>query len=527
MSFPLVSYAVQSKGPVLSGLMVDNGVALLASNLIQAGYTPRIFDYSNIDTIERIAKVGKEQFVQEVIQELDSYIKTNDVKIVGFKLYANGFRDSVNIAGHLKEKNPRIMSVAGGPQVTTYRHDVFGEIDIKGGTVRGSDIFDALVYADGDLAIVGLADVAYKGENISNVPNLLLPDGSWTVRKDVDLDQLPFPNYDKDVYPGLENKIFIPVVEDSRGCPHVCTFCIHPIIGGRLRERSIERIIEEMEYTKKKYGARVFRLSGPSPTAERINELSTQLPEGYKISAFGYSSPEYDFTGEVPNKVLGIFVGLESTDKRILEEVYRKTKDAHAFLENVEKMVQDFKEAGLATIVSMIIPSPDETQETIDKSVEYILRLRPDFVPANPLGLMFGTPIARMAEQQGERIGAMVDPNYLSELMKLEFDLLQPPQNWPTLPYKLRVNGKLTRDVFSITYQFLRRLAEEGISPNSDEIVLMSYLHNGGLSANQDDRRKEVNGFMATARQYITTGNTERLREMVNTINRNQVELGS
>ena len=45
--FPIVSYAVQSRGPVPSGLMLDNGPALLASYLLNGGYTPKIFDFNN------------------------------------------------------------------------------------------------------------------------------------------------------------------------------------------------------------------------------------------------------------------------------------------------------------------------------------------------------------------------------------------------------------------------------------------------------------------------------------------------
>jgi radical SAM superfamily enzyme YgiQ (UPF0313 family) len=519
---PLVSYAIQSQGPVLSGLMTDNGVALLAAELLHFGYKPRIFDYSNVNTIERIAKVGKEQFLKEVIEELDDYIKENGVKIIGFKLYANGFRDSVKIAKEIRERNRNLLIVGGGPQAYMFGHSIFGKIDIDEKVVHGSDIFNVLSYSDGTVAIVGLADVAYKEKNIADVPNLLLPDGDKTIRKYADLDRLPVPVYDREIYPSIDGKIFIPVVEDSRGCSHACTFCIHPRIGGKLRERSIEKIIEEMEYDRNKYGVTTFRLSGPSPSSKRINELCRQIPEGYKISAFGYSNPEYDFSGEVPKKLLGIFIGLESTDRRILEDVYKKTEDADRFLKNIDVMVQSFKKAGSATIVSMIVPSPDETDETMDKSIEYLLKVQPDFVPANPLGLMPGTPITRMVEKSSNKVGARVNSDFLSEMMKLELDLLQPPQYRPPFPYEIRVNGRFTKEMFSITGRFLGELAKNGIFQNSDEIVLMANLERGSLSSDQKERRSEVNEFMSTARQYIATSNIDGLREIVNRINRNQ-----
>ncbi|MBT6227376.1 MAG: hypothetical protein HOI47_12030, partial [Candidatus Scalindua sp.] len=113
--FPIVTYAVQSRGPVPSGLMLDNGPALLASYLLNEGYKPIIFDFNNLKTIEDIAKHGKEAFVKDSIDFLDDYYRSNNVKIAGTKLYANGFVDNIKIHEELKRRNPGLILVAGGP----------------------------------------------------------------------------------------------------------------------------------------------------------------------------------------------------------------------------------------------------------------------------------------------------------------------------------------------------------------------------------------------------------------------------
>lgn len=516
-----MTYANQSKGPVLSGLMIDNGPALLAAILSKAGFEPKIFDYSSVESVKRIAKLGKKLFLKKIVDKIDGYIKSDRSRIFGAKLYANGFKDSVYIASQIKKRNPELMVVAGGPQVSMFGHRIFGKITFDGTIFNGSNVFNALVYAEGDASIVGLAKVAYEGKNIENVPNLLLPDGRTTKRKDADLDQLPFPNYDIDVYSNIEDKMFIPVVEDSRGCHNACTFCIHPRIGGKLRERSIGKIIDEIKHTDERYGARIFRLSGPSPRAERVNELCKRLSEGYNISAFGYSSPDYEFTGYVPDKLSGVFIGVESTSEKFLK-LYNKTEDADAFLYNVGTMIQGFKKADIATIVSMIVPSPDETRETMEKHIQYLSRVQPDFVVTSPIGFMPGTPLTRMAEKQGELLGVKLDEDFLDQMLNLELDLLQNPKERPPVPYQLRVDGEFTRDLFGVTAQFSRRLAEYGMFPNSDEIVDMAKLWHGSLSKCQNERRKQVNEFMVVGRQYITTSDSGGLRKMVDTINKNQ-----
>ncbi len=79
-TFPIVSYAVQSRGPVPSGLMLDNGPALLASHLLGEGYAPIIFDFNNLKTIEDIASNGKEAFLKKSIDYLDDYYRSNGIR---------------------------------------------------------------------------------------------------------------------------------------------------------------------------------------------------------------------------------------------------------------------------------------------------------------------------------------------------------------------------------------------------------------------------------------------------------------
>ncbi len=149
-NFPIVSYAVQSCGPVPSGLMLDNGPALLASYLLNEGYSPIVFDFNNLKTIEKIAKQGKEAFVKESIDFLDDYYRSNEVMIAGTKLYANGFADNIRIHEELKRRNPDLIIVAGGPHVDWFGKEIFNY----------TDVFDMLTYGDGDTAIIPLAKLA-------------------------------------------------------------------------------------------------------------------------------------------------------------------------------------------------------------------------------------------------------------------------------------------------------------------------------------------------------------------------------
>src|SRR3989344_6114491 len=108
---PLVSYAVQSKGPLLSGLMLDNGLALLAAHLKSSGHVPVIFDYNSVGAVETIAQVGSQGMRDKATVELSKFIRDHDVKTLGFKLYVNGFADSVQIAHDLRKAHRSLRIV--------------------------------------------------------------------------------------------------------------------------------------------------------------------------------------------------------------------------------------------------------------------------------------------------------------------------------------------------------------------------------------------------------------------------------
>jgi radical SAM superfamily enzyme YgiQ (UPF0313 family) len=508
--FPIVSYAVQSHGPVPSGLMLDNGPALLSSYLLKEGYTPIIFDFNNLRTIKDIARLGKEEFLKESIDFLDDYYRSNNVKIAGTKLYANGFTDNVKMHEELKKRNPGIILVGGGPQVDYFGEDIFNY----------TDVFDMLTYGDGDLAIVPLAKLAYDNGNIEDIPNLIYRKNGQTIRtkrREISMDNLPRPAYDEEYYPELDGKIHIAPVEDSRGCSYGrCGFCVHTRIAGKRRVRPIGELVSEID----DYGMKVSRLSGPSPMPEYISELIKQIPDK-KISAFTYSFPGYDYA-EIAKGLMGAFIGIEATDKHILENVLRKTDNTEGYLKNAGEMVRELKKHGTATIVSMMVPCPGETQSTMERSIEYLLDIQPDFVVALPLGPIPGTPITRLAKKDSKSAGVLLQDNYEMKCMLYELDLLQRPEEWPEPPYKTNVNGKFVNP-FLATMKFSGELIKNGIYPLSDEIVLMSYLYHNGLSANQDERRMQCNEFMASSRKDIASGNAAGIGEKLKVMNRNQL----
>ena len=84
-----------------------------------------------------------------------------------------------------------------------------------------------------------------------------------------DLDSLPFPDYDSFdylAYAGESNKfsnVLLPryfpyaITTSSRGCPYNCIYCsTHAIDGKKIRFKSHERVLSEIDWLVDKYGIR-------------------------------------------------------------------------------------------------------------------------------------------------------------------------------------------------------------------------------------------------------------------------------
>ena len=74
-----------------------------------------------------------------------------------------------------------------------------------------------------------------------------------------DLDQLPYPAYhllhmDRYDYAFLGRDFAI--MEGSRGCPHRCSFCYLGMYGNRFRQKSLDRLINEVAYITERFQVR-------------------------------------------------------------------------------------------------------------------------------------------------------------------------------------------------------------------------------------------------------------------------------
>ncbi len=536
----LVSYAGYPYTP--SSLTPDNGLANLAGALLEAGHDVRIVDYGTLSMMRRLfpeelscqvkplaekmlasadvaptpaqmsqlvqladrLEAYQQGQLQQIGQELIEKVSEFQPDFVGFKLWnGDGFSGSVTLATMLHTEFPRLHIYAGGPQASWFNKVIY----------QRTDVFEAIAYGEAEATIVPLAEHATGERKLGDIPAIIyrqngevieVPRAGW-----LDLDDLPVPVYDPEIYPAMagDEKIKIIVLDDSRGCPYRCGFCTHPVeSGSRLRTASAQLLVDRMEQIIHNYGISVFRFAGSSTPGSLMYEIAQQIIERdlqVQYACFGHfasADPDH-FQVMADSGLYAIFFGIESGCQQVLDRAVRKGID----LAGVKDTVQRAQQAGLFVVTSMIVPLPFDTEQTIRESLDFITDLRPDSVPVQFPGLLPGTPWLA----QPEKYNFEVD---IEELLLAGLDykikLLFPPQFWEAPPYK--VNGMTFPQFTALTMKFAMDLETAGILTGvPDDMAMIARC--AGMTAQQ---------FRDQARLWCLTGDVTAMAQMVEQANR-------
>ena len=294
--------------------------------------------------------------------------------------------NALKISNLVKEIDPKILTVVGGPHVTLVPKEFLEE---------AKDV-DVAVVGEGEYALLDIAQafegkkqfseilgIAYRqnGEIMLNPPRPLIER----------LDELPYPAYDlvdmehylspKEIgYRSFQDRAISMIT--SRGCPFNCCFCaVHLHMGTRFRAHSAQYVLEHIQYVVDKFKVRNIFFEDDNLTLdlkrfeaicdgiiERKIKIGWETPNGVRADCLNL---------ELLKKMKrsgakSIFVGVESGDQQILDKVICKSLD----LNRVVEFAKNAKEIGLKTGAFYIIGFPGEKTENMQRTVDFALELK-------------------------------------------------------------------------------------------------------------------------------------------------------
>ena len=214
-----------------------------------------------------------------------------------------------------------------------------------------------------------------------------------------DLDSLPMPAWEEFIYRPYDwrhswfDTYPLYTMNTSRGCPFNCTFCsVKAIWGKTYRHMSAERLVDDVEYMIKYYGARgiYFREDHFTLSKKRTIEFcELLLKKEIKVNWFCETRvdnlDDYEYQKIMKDAGCKVFyIGVESGSPKMLQ-FYKKGETREQFI----KAFDIAKRVGIKTYASFVVAGPTETEEDTILTDDLINRIKPDSVGKN---IFLGVP---------------------------------------------------------------------------------------------------------------------------------------
>lgn len=346
------------------------------------------------------------------LNALDKWIRRIDPLVVGFMAYQSTMQRIRFLCRYIRSRHRHVKIVLGGPQTVGMPPEALNDLE---------DV-DVLVRGEGEVVMLDIARALDEGESLEIVQGLVCRCGG----RIVDTGRGPEPPEDLDFYasPYLSGLLNLQgkntaILLSSRGCKHVCLFCITPgICRGKVRHHSIERTVDEMDYLAGN-GIERFWFADPNFTEDK--ERTARLLEA-KIER-GITTPFWcqtrsDLVDEPLLEKLSragadtVAFGLESGSPGILEKTNKRIT-----LEGLRENIRIVQALGMEPELFSIFGLPGETVEDARRTLEFVRSLG---IPiqsnsgSQQMQLYFGSVYERNPERYGFKPLDGYRPRYVS-----------------------------------------------------------------------------------------------------------------
>jgi len=313
--------------------------------------------------------------------EIEQKIRTYKPDFVAVSVITCTAPDATLIIELAKKIDPRIRTILGGVHATFMYEEMFSS----------TSALDFIVRGEGERTIAELLQAVTKNEDLSKVKGLVYRQGNaLMVTPDRPLmekfdnlpmgwDLLDWNDYHYYIIPGSR----LGAVDTSRGCDKECTFCSQQKFWLRKwRPRSPEDIVREMLLLRDTYGVNVVLLTDdyPTPDRERWEKFLDLLIEKNVGQYILMETRAADIIRDedILHKyrkagIIHIYVGTEATEQKSLDYIKKDLS-----LEESKKALALCRKHGIITETSMILGFPDETEDSIARTLELALEFNPD-----------------------------------------------------------------------------------------------------------------------------------------------------
>lgn len=344
-----------------------------------------------------ITTVTKELTVNEPHDKLLRQILSHHADLIAFSCYIWNIEAILKLASDIKKITSETIIVLGGPEVS------FDSVEL----MNANPALDYVVKGEGEEVFRQLLEELRQGKQSGTIPNIFYRHNGGVTSGPISsdylaLDRIPSPFQAKLV--DLSKPLIY--YETSRGCPFSCAFCLSSV-DRQVRSFSDERIksdllfLMERNISQIKLVDRTFNYD--SNRANRIWQLILQQTGTshfhFEIAADLLTEENFTLLKKVPQNRFRFEIGVQSTSPETLERVYRKADLAKIFT-NVRRLRH---ETSIELHLDLVAGLPGEEYDGLLDSLQQVAGLRPHVIQIEPLKLLKGSAMRKIAETEQYR----------------------------------------------------------------------------------------------------------------------------
>lgn len=324
--------------------------------------------------------------------EILNLIQRHAPDVVGISVLTPSAEVVYEISRNIRTLFPQIKIVMGNMHASLFSDEILSR-----------NYADFVVHREGELTMRELLRAIESGGNIGEVRGISFKENGAIVNNPprshiLELDKLPFPawdlfplgKYSTDPRTEIKNGAVEMQILATRGCPNQCTFCssrTERSLGSKYRMRDPKSIVDEMAYMHERYASEVFSftdLAFPLVRRHAVDFCNEMINRGLNKKLKWVTECRVKPLDEELLKLVKkagcvrVCYGIESGNDKTLQ-LLRKNFTT----EDVRRAVKTAHEAGLDVDGMFMIGLPEETEESIKRTIDFAIELNPRYAIFN------------------------------------------------------------------------------------------------------------------------------------------------
>ena len=350
------------------------GLLSIGGPLIDAGHDVRLLngDLGPMSICEILAKVK---------------YHCADAVLIGHAGSTSAHPTSIRIAEEIRAQMPKTIIIYGGVFPTYHWHDI----------LKNPSPIDYIVKGEGEQTVVNLVTALDAGGDVSQVNGIAYRQNDRAIEtppapmiKNLDSFRTAWELIDHKDYSYWGGKRAV-IMQFSRGCPHLCTYCGQRGFWTKWRYRNPKKFAAEIARLYREEGVELVNLADENPTSSRRawrDFLDAMIKEDVPVIIIGSTRAgdivrDHDILHLYKKAgVLRFLLGMENTDDATLKAIKKGSTsavDRHA--------IQLLREHDIISLCTWVVGFEEETDRDYWLLFKQLCTYDPDQIVS-----MFATP---------------------------------------------------------------------------------------------------------------------------------------